>query len=132
MPGAPQPDSREQASLLRWLNTFLRGLHLAAVIVLGASLLGAPVSAMPGVQVLALTGATMLLLDIAKKPAHLREAAGLSVLLKLALVAWMVADAAARPVLYWLIVLWSVIFAHAPARFRHAILIGQPSHSESP
>lgn len=109
----------------RWLSVLLRGLHLVAVIVLGAALLGAPVASDPAVLGLWTTGLAMLALDTWSKPSHLREASGIAVLAKLALVVWMAVDAASRPVLFWLIVVGSGIFAHAPAGFRHAVLIGQ-------
>ena len=32
---------------------------------------------------------------------------------------WFAADPARRPLLFWLILVFSVIFAHAPASFRH-------------
>jgi hypothetical protein len=109
---------------LRWINVILRGLHLVAVILLGATLLGAPLDAGHTATAVAASGFAMLGLDIWRKPQHLREAAGIAVLLKLALVAWMAIDASTRPVLFWLIVAGSAISAHAPARFRHAILFG--------
>lgn len=111
-------------SLLRWINVILRGLHLVAVILLGAGLLGAPLHAGQAAIGVAASGFAMLALDIWRKPQHLREAAGLAVLVKLVLVAWMALDAAARPVLFWVIVAGSAISAHAPARFRHAMLLG--------
>ena len=111
-------------SLLRWINVILRGLHLVAVILLGAALLGAPLSPAKVAVAVAASGFAMLALDIWRKPRHLAEAAGISVLVKLVLVAWMALDAAARPVLFWVIVAGSAISAHAPARFRHAMLLG--------
>jgi hypothetical protein len=107
----------------RWLSVVLRGLHLVAVIWLGAALLGAPVASDQAALAVAITGAVMFALDIVSKPSHLREVAGIAVMLKLALVAWMVVDASSRPMLFWIILAGSVIFAHAPARFRHAVLI---------
>lgn len=115
-------------SLLRWINVILRGLHLVAVILLGAALLGAPLSADKIAIGVAASGFAMLLLDIWRKPQHLREAAGIAVLIKLVLVGWMALDAVSRPVLFWLIVAGSAISAHAPARFRHAILLGRDPH----
>ncbi len=112
-------------SLFRWLNVVLRGLHLIAVILLGASLLGAPVAGALAVVGVAATGFAMLALDIWKKPGHLREAAGLAVVIKLFLLAWMAMSVSFRPVLFWLIVAGSAIFAHAPASFRHAVLLGK-------
>ncbi len=113
---------------LRWTNVILRGLHLVAVILLGAALLGAQLDAGQAAIGVAATGFAMFGLDIWRKPQHLREAAGLAVLGKLILVAWMALDASARPVLFWLIVAGSALSAHAPARFRHAVLIGNDSH----
>ena len=113
---------------LRWANVLLRGLHLVAVILLGAALLGAQLQAGQAALGVAATGFAMFGLDIWRKPQYLREAAGLAVLGKLALVGWMAIDASSRPVLFWLIVAGSALSAHAPARFRHAVLIGNGSH----
>lgn len=107
----------------RWLNVALRGLHLCAVIVLGAGLLGAPVDGATAALAVAVTGLGMFALDILTHPGHLREAAGVAMLAKLILVVWMAADANARPLLFWFIVAGSALFAHAPARFRHARLL---------
>lgn len=115
-------------ALLRWINVILRALHLVAVILLGAALLGAP-QVSPSVAVaVAATGFAMFALDFWRKPTFLREAAGVAVLVKLVLVAWMVFDAASRHVLFWLIVASSAISAHAPARFRHAPLFRDDTH----
>ena len=105
---------------LRWMNVFLRGVHLAAVILLGAALLGAPLSAAHPAIIVAASGAIMLALDVWRKPRYLCEAAGMAMLVKLALVGWMIFDVGAQPVLFWVIVAGSAISAHAPARFRHA------------
>lgn len=115
-------------SALRWINVILRGLHLVAVILLGAALLGAPQVGTHVAIAVAATGLAMFALDILRKPQHLREVSGIAVLLKLVLVGWMALDAGARPVLFWLIVAGSAISAHAPARFRHAILFGPAPH----
>jgi hypothetical protein len=114
--------------LLRWLNVILRSLHLVAVILFGAALLGAPLVTPKVAIAVAATGFAMFALDIWRKPQHLREAAGIAVLGKLFLVGWMVFDTASQPVLFWLIVALSAISAHAPARFRHALLFGNISH----
>lgn len=110
------------ALALRWLSVVLRGLHLAAVVLLGAVLLGAPLAADGAAHSVALTGFAMLALDLWKKPGHLREVAGFAVVLKLALVVWMAFDVAARLFLFWFIVAASAVFAHAPASFRHRVL----------
>jgi len=113
---------------LRWINVILRGLHLVTVILLGAALLGAPQVGTQVAIAVAATGFAMFALDIWRKPQHLREFAGIAVLLKLVLVGWMVFDAAAQHVLFWVIVAGSAISAHAPARLRHAVLLGSNTH----
>lgn len=115
-------------SALRWINVILRGLHLVAVILLGGALLGAPLDAGRIASGVAATGFTMFALDIWRKPRHLREVSGIAVLVKLVLVGWMAIDAASQHVLFWLIVAGSAISAHAPARFRHALIFGNDSH----
>ena len=109
---------------IRWLNVGLRLGHVAAIIWIGATLLGAPVSGNFAVMAVAATGLAMFGLDIFNKPDYLREVSGLAVLPKLLLIGWMATDPANRAVLFWTVVGGSVIFAHAPARFRHAVLIG--------
>lgn len=112
---------------LRWSNVILRGLHLVAVILLGAALLGAPLPAGRYAIAVAATGLGMFMLDIWRKPRHLCEVSGVAMLLKLVLVGWMATTpvAEARAVLFWVIVTASALFAHAPARFRHAIVVGR-------
>lgn len=114
---------RPKSGFRRWLNVLLRGLHLAAVIVVGAGLLGAPVRTPWAIGVMAASGVAMFALDLWQKPGYLREVAGLAVLAKLLLVTWMAVDAEARFVLFWLIVVMSAIFAHAPGSVRHAVLL---------
>jgi hypothetical protein len=110
---------------LRWLNVVLRGAHLIAVILLGAAVLGAPLALGPAALGVAASGCAMLALDTWRKPAYLREAAGVAVLAKLVLVAWLALDAGLRLPLFWSIVALSALFAHAPARLRHRIVLGR-------
>jgi hypothetical protein len=123
-------ESGRAASLLRdfrgrrWLSVFLRGGHLVSVVNLGAVVLGVPTSTLPshsGLAVL-LTGVLVWALDLWHKPGHLVEGAGLSMLLKLVLVVWMVLAPGLSVPLFWAIVLWSAVFSHAPASFRNARL----------
>ena len=111
----------------RWLAVVLRGAHLIAVINFAATALRAPPVALPehaGVAVL-VSGVLVWLLDLWHRPAHLLEGAGLSMLLKLMLVAAMIAWPEWRVPLLWVIVAWSAIFSHAPRSFRNARL-GKP------
>jgi hypothetical protein len=100
----------------------LRGIHLVAVIHLGVGVLGVSTAAAAsgGLAVL-FSGLALWALDIWQKPGHLREVAGLSMFLKLALVAWMILAPGLQRALFWLIVIWSAIFSHAPASFRNAL-----------
>ncbi len=114
--------------LRRWLSVLLRGVHLIAVIAFGAALFGAPLDHLGGVGWLAvavtITGVAMFGLDIWRKPSHLLEVAGVGMMTKLLLVGWMMFDGAPRLTLFWIIVVWSALFSHAPATFRHARIIG--------
>jgi hypothetical protein len=106
----------------RWLSVFLRSAHLVAVIAFAAVLLQATTAPLPeysGSAVL-VTGILIWLLDIWHKPGHLLEGAGLSMLLKLVLIVWMIYSPGLRVSLFWIIVVWSAVFSHAPASFRNA------------
>ena len=108
----------------RWLSVFLRGAHLVAVIAFGASVLHAQPSAQPehaGAAVL-VSGVLVWLLDLWHRPSHLVEGAGLSMLLKLALLVGMLVAPGLREPLFWIVVVWSAVFSHAPASFRNARL----------
>lgn len=97
----------------------LRALHLLCVVGLGGAILGAPLEARPlGLAVFA-SGSLLFGLDLYTNPNHLREISGLSVLLKLLLVALIVASEPLRQPLFWLVVLWSAVFSHAPGSLRH-------------
>lgn len=106
----------------RWIIVMLRTLHLVAVIGLGALLLGAPAHpAWPFGLVAGAalgTGLTMLVLDMLADRHHLRSVAGLSVLVKIVLVAALAAYP--EPWLFWTIAVLSAVVSHAPASFRHA------------
>lgn len=110
---------------VRWLSVVLRGLHLVTVIALGAALLGAPLDGHIQAMGVLVSGAAMMALDLWAKPHLLKEWSGAALLIKLVLVGWMAADAGLRVPLFWLLVVWSAIFAHAPASFRHAVWLGR-------
>ncbi len=110
----------------RWAGIVLRALHLWAVVVLGAVLMGAP-RALPMSIVgstLLITGVLLFALELWKSRDHWRQVAGLAALAKLLLIVWMLADHARALPLFWLLLLWSTVFAHAPASLRHAHLWG--------
>ncbi|MEW5788759.1 MAG: hypothetical protein AB1899_12980 [Pseudomonadota bacterium] len=109
-----------RAPLPRWLGVAFRAVHLATVVGLGAALLGAPLDGHAQALGVLFSGAAMMALDLWMKPHLLREWSGAALLLKLGVVAWMAVDAGLRLPLFWGLVLWSAVFAHAPASFRHA------------
>jgi hypothetical protein len=110
----------------RWFSVALRAAHLLGVVWLGAAVHGAPLAA-EGVGIYVLvTGLALFVLDLFTYPHHLKEVAGLAVFVKLALVIGIVAIEPARQPLFWAVVLWSAVFSHAPANFRHKRLIGKP------
>ena len=121
MPSGGAPGQRDFPGR-RWLSVLLRGAHLIAVIAFGAVLLQASPAPLPehaGSSVL-VTGILIWLLDLWHRPAHLIEGAGLSMLLKLVLVGWMIVSPGLREPLFWSIVGWSAVFSHAPSSFRNA------------
>ncbi len=105
----------------RWLGIAARTLHLAAVILFGAALLGSPhyVSVAGVGGALLVSGALLFTLDQWKSSAHAFQLAGAGQIAKLALVVWLTLDPAAAPPLFWIIVAWSSVLSHAPASFRH-------------
>lgn len=98
----------------------LRAGHLAGVVGFGAALLGAtglPEAALA--LLLVFSGLAMAALDAWSNPDWLKELAGLSLLVKFLLLGWFGVQEEARPALFWVILVFSVLFAHAPASFRH-------------
>lgn len=111
----------------RWLGVVLRGLHLVAVILLGIGLFGQATAAevsRAAIAVLA-SGGALWALDMWTKPEHLRQMAGVSMFAKLAMVAAMALWPSLHAPLFWLIVVWSAVFSHAPASFRNAPALGR-------
>jgi len=97
---------------------------MVAVIAFAAVLLQTtPLPEYSGSAVL-ITGILIWLLDIWHKPGHLVEGAGVSMLLKLILIVGMIYSPGLRVPLFWIIVVWSGVFSHAPASFRNARLPG--------
>ncbi|MGB3429855.1 MAG: hypothetical protein WBA53_16955 [Burkholderiaceae bacterium] len=113
--------SRRLTPFWRWFGIGARAVHIVAVVLLGAAVMGAaPRMSMTVIGVLLLTsGVALLALDTWKTPQHLREFAGAAMVGKLLVVVWMLRDPVYGEAGFWLIVLWSVVFAHAPASFRH-------------
>ena len=60
--------SPRRPPLLRWFGVVLRGVHLAAVIALGAALFGAPLDGRHQALAVLATGLAMVALDLRAKP----------------------------------------------------------------
>jgi hypothetical protein len=107
----------------RWLVNLLRAIHLVGVVGLGAGVLGEIAEARWfafGVVTL-LSGLSILALDAWSRPGYFRENVGLAMVGKLLLLGALLAWPAQRAPLFWLILVISVLFAHAPASLRHAV-----------
>ncbi len=105
-------------ALRRWALNLLRAAHVAGLIGTGSALFG---GTPPPVFPLLLLGSGLAMagLDLWRNPAYLRQMAGAWIVIKLALVAWLAFDVSQAGWLFWLILVLSVLAAHAPAGFRH-------------
>lgn len=113
------PTRARASELERWLAVALRSVHLAGVVWVGAFVVAAQVPAQGAAVLMALTGALMLAMDLRAGRIAVREVAGAFVLLKLALVVWMVLDPTQSRWIFWSLLIGSSIASHAPKGFRH-------------
>ena len=106
----------------RWLVNLLRAAHLVGVVGLGAGILADMSESrwLAFAVVAAGSGLAILALDGWSRPSYFREYVGLAMVGKLLLLGVLLAWPAQRAVLFWLILVLSVLFAHAPASLRHA------------
>ena len=105
--------------VLRWLSVVLRGMHLVTIIGRGAAVMGAPLSLHQQSIGVLVTGIAMFALDLWNKPRMLMEWSGAALVIKLGVIGLMMLNSELRLSLFWGLVVWSAIFAHAPASFRH-------------
>lgn len=116
---ALKPDSK----LRRWSSVLLRAAHLVSVIGFAAHFIADnELAGRPWAIAVFLTGTVLFAVDFAAVPSRLFELSSASVAAKLVLVALLILAPKWQTPLFWGIVVWSVIFAHAPASFRHAKL----------
>ena len=100
----------------------VRSLHLAAVVALGAALLGAPLARDTAAAVTVGSGLLLLGLDLAARRIRIGELAGAVVLAKLAAVAWIGFSAAGAALAvpgFWVLLVLSSFSAHLPKGVRH-------------
>jgi hypothetical protein len=97
----------------------LRAVHLVALAGFAAAVLAAGPHGWRWAIVLLASGAVMMALDAWSEPGYLRQLLGVAMLLKLALVAAMIVWHDAQQALFWLLIVYSALLSHAPARIRH-------------
>lgn len=102
----------------RWALNLLRAAHVVGLIGSGSLLFGGNPAPMFPFLLLA-SGLAMAGLDLWSNPAYLRQVAGSWIAIKLVLVGWLVLEPARANWLFWLVLVLSVLAAHAPAGFRH-------------
>ena len=103
------------------LINLLRALHLVGVIGLGAAVLGVRPATETAAYVGVLVGAGIAIaaLDRWANPAYFSQANGLAVLFKVLLLGAVAMLAGFDGILFWTVLVGSVLIAHAPRRVRH-------------
>jgi hypothetical protein len=112
----------KSSAIERAASIALRTVHLAAVVALGAALLGAPLS-LPVTGAAALgSGVLLFAMELFARRMHVLDLAGLAVLVKLVAVAVIAAWPAAAAhglAAFWALVVLSSLSSHAPKPVRH-------------
>lgn len=119
------PPSPRRFTGQRWLNVALRSVHLCAVTGLGAGFLhGLPAAAWHHwLWVALVSGSALVVLFVWSDGRWLVQPPGLAVLVKLGLLGLALHLPAAGAGLFLAAVAISSVFAHAPARVRHRVLL---------
>lgn len=107
------------------LITLLRALHLAGVVGLGANIVAGRSVADSTAYVALLMGAGIAMAGLERwsYPAYFAQLNGLTVLLKVLLLAAAGLLAGFNELLFWVVLLASVLIAHAPRPVRHRRLM---------
>jgi len=110
------------SALERATSIALRTVHLAAVVALGAALLGAPLPLAGTSLAAAVSGALLFAMELFARRLHALDMAGLAVLVKLvavsAIAAWPPSPSH-RLAAFWALLVLSSISSHAPRTLRH-------------
>lgn len=101
------------------LINFLRIFHIAGLAGISAVVLAGGSGAEHWGALMLISGLCIVALDAWANPEYFRQAKGLGTLLKIALVALLVAWEAGRLPLFWFVLAFSVALSHAPGRLRH-------------
>jgi hypothetical protein len=109
----------------RWLIVLLRAALLVGLVGTGAILIaGLPFAGQTPFVTLLVSGLAMMAIDLWVAPARFSEVAGLAILLKLALLLCLAYATSARMLIFWGVLVFSAIIAHAPASVRHRRIFG--------
>lgn len=115
----------------RWASVLLRAVHLVTVIGLAVEIVGAPASGGASRHLwpaaVLVSGLALFAVDFWGRPGRLLELLATSIAAKLVLVSLMIVVPTWKVPLFWAVVVWSVIFSHAPASFRHARIWRRPA-----
>lgn len=117
--GLAMTSAAKHSDLRRWIGIALRSAHLASVVLLGAHLLGAHGWADLGPQATFASGVLLFASELADGRVGLFEVAGVMVLAKLGLVAWMAWRGSVHLPVFWAILAVSSAISHAPRQLRH-------------
>jgi hypothetical protein len=112
----------KSSAIERAASIVLRTVHLAAVVALGAALLGAPLSLPATGSAAVVSGLLLFAMELFARRMHVLDLAGLAVLAKLvvvALLAWWPGAAVHGLAAFWALVVLSSISSHAPKNVRH-------------
>ncbi|MCU0919506.1 MAG: hypothetical protein MUF08_07660 [Burkholderiaceae bacterium] len=110
---------KHEASLERWLSVALRTAHLAGVVWVGAAVVAGQAVDPRATVLLAGSGIALLLTDLRAGRIALGEMAGALVLVKVALLVWMVLDPRQAGWIFWSLLVASAVSSHAPKGWRH-------------
>lgn len=120
MARSPAPGDRWlDGDVARWLSIAARTAHLVSVSLLAASLLGAEVSRDGAVLAVLASGVAMFALDLGGGRIRVGELAGAVVVVKLAVVGWLLVAAAPPAWGFWALFVVSSLTSHAPKNLRH-------------
>jgi len=117
-PPPPRPHPKPPA-WRHWLGIALRTVHLAAVCLLAAQLFGAGGAPRHGAWLTFASGVLLFASELWDRRVRVGDAAGLAVVLKLAMVAWMAWQPAHAMALFWIALAVSSLASHAPRHVRH-------------
>ena len=126
-PAASAAKSYRQFPGRRLILSLFRILHLTGIVGVGSGLLHpTPLPSQDVFLVLLVgSGVAMLALDFWSNPAYVRQMAGVAMFAKLLLVAWFAFDPGQRAWLFWAMLVFSTLIAHAPGRIRHRKVFGK-------